>query len=49
MRATALNHEVFNHSMEVEPVIVSFADKLDEICHSVRGASVKEFDGDVSC
>ena len=49
MWATALNHEIFNDSMEVKSVVESVLDEFDEIGHSIRGASVKEFDGDVSC
>ena len=49
MRAAALNHEVFNDAVEVETVVVTHFDELDEIGHRVGSTAVEEVDGDVAC
>ena len=48
MRAATLNHEVFNHTVEVEAIVVAHFDQFDEVRHRVRGTSVVKFDCDVS-
>lgn len=49
MWAAALNHEVFNYTVEVKAVVVAHLDQTHEISNRIGGASVVEFDGDVSC
>ena len=49
MRAAALNHEIFNDAVEVETVVVTHFDELDEIGHRVGSTAVEEVDGDVAC
>ena len=49
MRTAALNHEVFNHTMEVEPVVVPHFHEFDEIGDRIGCTAVKEVDGDVAC
>ena len=49
MGAAALNHEVFDHTMEVQTVVVAHVDQFDKIRHGVGGAAMIKFDCDVSC
>lgn len=49
MRAATLNHEILNHTVEMEPVVVAHFDKFNEIGDGVGGTAVKEVDGDVAC
>ena len=47
--AAALDHEIFNHAVEMQTVVMTHFHQFDEIRHGIGGASVKEFDGDVAC
>ena len=49
MGAAALNHEVFNNTMEVQAVVVAHVDQFDKVRHGVGGAAMIKFDCDVSC
>ena len=49
VRAAALNHEVFNDAVEMEPVVVAHVDEFDEIGDGVGSTAVEEVDGDVAC
>lgn len=49
MGASTLNHEIFNHTVKVQSVVVSHGYEFDEIGHRIGGTTVKEVDGDVAC
>ena len=44
--ATALDHEVGNHAMEAEAVVVAALDEVDEVRHRDRGLVGKQIDPD---
>ena len=48
MRAATLNHEIFNHTVEVQTVVVTGLDQFHEVGDGVRSTAVEEVDGDVA-